>query len=52
MFSVPGSVRAFVAMTPVDLRSGFDGLAGLRREVLEKDPLSGGGHHQSSDDCG
>lgn len=41
MFSVPGSVRVFVATTPVDLRRGFDGLAGLTREVLEEDPLSG-----------
>jgi len=41
MFSVPGSVRVFVATTPVDLRRGFDGLAGLTREVLEQDPLSG-----------
>lgn len=41
MFSVPGSVRVFVATTPVDLRRGFDGLACLTREVLEQDPLSG-----------
>ena len=41
MFSVPGSIRVFVATTPVDLRRGFDGLAGLAREVLEEDPLSG-----------
>ena len=41
MFSVPASVRVFVATTPVDLRRGFDGLAGLTREVLEQDPLSG-----------
>lgn len=41
MFSVPASLRVFVATTPVDLRRGFDGLAGLTREVLEQDPLSG-----------
>ena len=41
MFSVPASIRVFVATTPVDLRRGFDGLAGLTREVLEEDPLSG-----------
>ena len=41
MFSVPASVRVFVATTPVDLRRGFDGLAGLTREVLCEDPLSG-----------
>lgn len=41
MFSVPASVRVFVATTPVDLRRGFDGLAALTREVLSEDPLSG-----------
>src|SRR5437867_2849895 len=41
MFSVPASVRVFVATSPVDLRRGFDGLAALTREVLEQDPLSG-----------
>ena len=41
MFSVPASVRVFVATFPADLRRGFDGLAALTREVLEQDPLSG-----------
>lgn len=41
MFSVPASVRVFVATSPVDLRRGFDGLAALTREVLDQDPLSG-----------
>ena len=41
MFSIPGSVRVFVATTPVDLRRGFDGLAALTREVLLEDPLCG-----------
>jgi len=41
MFSVPASVRVFVATQPVDLRRGFDGLAALTRETLEQDPLSG-----------
>ena len=41
MFSVPASIRVFVATTPVDLRRGFDGLAGLTREILKEDPLSG-----------
>ena len=36
MFSVPASVRVFVATAPVDLRRGFDGLAGLTREILEQ----------------
>jgi transposase len=41
MFSVPASIRVFVATSPVDLRRGFDGLAALTREVLDADPLSG-----------
>jgi transposase len=41
MFPVPGSVRVFVATDVVDLRRGFDGLAALTREVLDRDPLSG-----------
>jgi len=41
MFSVPASVRVFIATSPVDLRRGFDGLAALTREILAEDPLSG-----------
>lgn len=41
MFSVPASVRVFVATSPVDLRRGFDGLAALTREILAEEPLSG-----------
>lgn len=41
MFSVPASVRVFVATGHVDLRRGFDGLAALTRDVLDQDPLSG-----------
>ncbi len=41
MFSVPASVRVFLATSPADLRRGFDGLAALTREVLAQDPLSG-----------
>lgn len=41
MLSLPPSVRLFVSREPVDMRKAFDGLAGLVREVLEEDPLSG-----------
>ncbi len=41
MLSLPPSVRIFVAVQPVDLRKGFDGLAAAAREVLRQDPLSG-----------
>lgn len=36
----PG-VRIFLASQAVDLRKSFDGLAGLARDVLRQDPLSG-----------
>ena len=36
-----GSIRVFLATSPVDLRRGFDGLAARTREVLEEEPLSG-----------
>lgn len=41
MLSWPPSVRVFVASDPVDMRCGFDGLAGRVREVFRLDPLSG-----------
>lgn len=41
MLSLPPSVRIFVAIGPVDLRKGFDGLAAATRELLRQDPLSG-----------
>lgn len=34
-------MRILVATTPVDLRKGFDTLAGYCRDYLEEDPLSG-----------
>jgi len=41
MFTLPASVRIYVAAEPVDLRRGFDGLAGTAREVIGANPLSG-----------
>ena len=35
------SVRVFAYSQPADMRKGFDGLYGLVREHLERDPLSG-----------
>jgi transposase len=34
-------VRVFAYASPADMRKGFDGLYGLVREHLERDPLSG-----------
>ena len=41
MLTLPPSVRIFVAAEPVDLRKGFDGLAGATRSVIRENPLSG-----------
>ena len=41
MLTLPASVRIYVATAPVDLRRGFDGLAGAVRTVLREDPFSG-----------
>lgn len=41
MLTLPASVRIYVAAGAVDLRRGFDGLAGLARSVLRVDPMSG-----------
>jgi transposase len=41
MLTVPPSVRVFVAMAPVDLHLSFDRLAGIVRNHLGGDPLSG-----------
>ncbi len=35
------SVRVFAYNQPADMRKGFDGLYGLVRQHLERDPLSG-----------
>jgi len=41
VLSLPPTVRILVAVEPVDLRKGFDGLANVARTVLTEDPLSG-----------
>lgn len=38
---IPVGVQVFVALEPVDLRCGFDRLAGLARERIGYDPRSG-----------
>jgi transposase len=38
---MPSTVRVFLAIEPVDLRRGFDGLAAAVREQLGSDPMSG-----------
>ncbi len=41
MFSLSQAHRYFLYRDQADMRKGFDGLSGLVREGLQKDPLSG-----------
>lgn len=41
MLTLSPAVRIYLAAGATDLRLGFDGLAAIAREVLERDPLSG-----------
>lgn len=41
MITLPRRVRVFALARPADLRKGFEGLAGLVRNELGRDPLSG-----------
>jgi len=41
MLTLPPTTRVFVAREAVDMRRSFDGLAGLVRDFLKEDPLSG-----------
>jgi transposase len=41
MLTLPGSVRVFVARTPVDFRKSHDGLFGVVTHVLDENPRSG-----------
>ena len=41
MFGFSSKLRYFLCCRPVDMRNGFDGLAGIVRNYLVKDPISG-----------
>jgi transposase len=41
VLTLPSTVRIYVAAEPVDLRKGFDGLAGATRQIIRLNPLSG-----------
>lgn len=41
MLTLPPAVRVFLAVEPVDLRKGFDGLAAITRQVVREDPMNG-----------
>ena len=39
---IPGGVRVFLCVEPIDMRLGFDRLAQLARERVGQDPVDGG----------
>jgi transposase len=39
---IPGGVRIFLCLEPVDMRLGFDRLAQIARERVGRDPVEGG----------
>jgi len=41
MLRLPGTVRVFLCLLPVDMRRSFDGLAALAEQVVHANPLSG-----------
>ena len=41
MFGLGPATKIYIAIEPVDMRKGFDGLFGLVRDRLGQDPLSG-----------
>ena len=41
MLGLSANLRYFLCCSSVDMRNGFDGLAGIVRNHLKKDPISG-----------
>ncbi len=41
MLGLSANLRYFLCCSAVDMRNGFDGLAGIVRNQLKKDPISG-----------
>jgi transposase len=41
MLALSSNLRYFIATEPTDMRKSFDGLAGIVRNQLQKDPVSG-----------
>ena len=41
MFGIGPATKIYIALEPVDMRKGFEGLHGLVRDHLNEDPLSG-----------
>ncbi len=41
MLGLSANLRYYLCCQPTDMRNGFDGLAGIARSFLGKDPISG-----------
>jgi transposase len=41
MLGLSANLRYFLCSSTIDMRNGFDGLAGIVRNHLKKDPISG-----------
>ena len=41
MLGLSANLRYFLCCSTIDIRNGFDGLAGIVRNHLKKDPISG-----------
>lgn len=41
MIQITPHMRIYLCIAPVDFRKGIDGLAGVCRDILDKDPFSG-----------
>jgi transposase len=41
MLGLSANLRYFMCCQPIDMRNGFDGLSGIVRNYLKKDPVSG-----------
>ena len=41
MIGLSANLQYYLCCKPVDMRNGFDGLAGIVRNILKQDPVSG-----------
>ena len=41
MLGLSANLQYFLCCTPVDMRNGFDGLAGIVRNILKQNPVGG-----------
>jgi transposase len=41
MIGLSANLQYYLCCKPIDMRNGFDGLAGIVRNILQQDPISG-----------